>query len=107
MIFAPSLRSISRRRRSSSAWIFNRDHSSCFVSSTICSASERGGEEGDGLTIGSTVTIADREKNENTIVRILLRYFLYGASPPIGPSRGDIGATVNGYREATATHLCR
>ena len=27
---------------SSSAWIFNRDHSSSFVSSTICSASERG-----------------------------------------------------------------
>src|SRR5580698_5046039 len=62
-LLAPYLRIISRRRRSSNAWIFNRDHSSSFVSSTICSASERGGEEGDGLTIGSIVTIADHEQN--------------------------------------------
>src|SRR5665213_547441 len=47
------------RSRSSSAWIFSRDHSSsfvkstdCCVRSTICSASERGGVEGEGLTGG-------------------------------------------------------
>src|ERR1019366_6980562 len=51
-LFGPYLRIISKRRRSSSVWIFNRDHSSSFVNSTICSASERGEVEGEGLTEG-------------------------------------------------------